>query len=49
MEITDFVFSQVNVDRPSSQAGLDIYSEVLVVHKLEEFPRFVIINHQAGG
>ena len=37
MEITDFLFSQVNVDRPSSQAGLDIYSEVLVAHKFEEF------------
>ena len=43
MEITDFVFSQVNVNRPSSQAGLDIYREVLtlVVQKLNEFPWFV--------
>lgn len=40
MEITDFVFSQVKVNRPSSQAGLDIYGEVLtlVVQKRDEFP-----------
>lgn len=51
MEITDFVFSQVNINRPSSQAELDIYGEVLtsVVQKLNEFPQVVIINHQAGG
>ena len=31
MEITDFVLSRVNVNRPSNQAGLDIYSEVLTL------------------
>ena len=39
MEITDFVLSRVNVNRPSNQAGIEIYSEVLtlVVQKLEAF------------
>ena len=39
MEITDFLLSRVNVDRPSNRAGLDIYSELLtlVVQKLEAF------------
>ena len=39
MKITDFVPSRVNVNRPSNQAGIDIYSEVLtlVVQKLEAF------------
>ena len=39
MEITDFVLSQVNVNRPSHQAGIYIYSEVLtlVVQNREAF------------
>ena len=38
-EISDFVFQQVNVNRQSNQAGVDIYAEVLalVVQKLEEY------------
>ena len=39
MEITDFVLSRVNVNRLSSQAGLDIYREVLTLvdQELEAF------------
>ena len=38
-EVSDFVLQYVNVNRPSNQAGIDIYSEVLtlVVQKLEEY------------
>ena len=39
IRITDFVLSRVNVNRLSSQTGLDIYREVitLVVQELEAF------------
>jgi len=38
-EITDYVLQQVNVDKPSSQAGIDIYSQVLqlIVQKREDY------------
>ena len=37
-EISDFVFQQVNVNRQSNEAGVDIYAEVLaLVQKLEKY------------
>ena len=38
-EITNYLLSQVTVDKPSSQAGIDTYCQILqlTVHKLEDY------------